>query len=173
MRYEDVYAMVGDFGVYQACVMVSLALIYMFCIDAITMIFVGADIEHWCRIDRLVHLPFERQKDIGIPPKDWSRGQGRGGERTEYSSCQMYDLNYSAYSDDELYGWNRTLMIDESTPVIECAHWIYDQSTFVSTIVSRVINAHINMPSSLCRFALTTNACSVTRSLKLSNVEPG
>lgn len=102
------------------------------------MVFVGADMPHWCRIERLEHLPFERQKYIGIPYEDGSLGQGDDQGHLTYSSCQMFAFNYSALSNDELNDWNRTLLLNESTPIVDCTHWIYDQTTFVSTIVSRV-----------------------------------
>lgn len=102
------------------------------------MVFVGADMPHWCRIDRLTHLPFEQQKYIGIPYGEGTPGQGDESGHLTYSSCKMFAFNYSALTDEDLSDWNRTLLINESTPVVDCTHWIYDQTTFVSTIVSRV-----------------------------------
>ena len=50
--------------------------------------------------------------------------------------CPFY---CSTYSTDDLLTWNRTTMIPPDTEVIKCANgWVYDQSTFESTLVSQV-----------------------------------
>lgn len=133
MDHNDLYALAGEMGIYQVCLVICMILVYMSCIDPITMIFVNANMPHWCRIDGLDHLPFDQQKYIGIP-----YSAVEDDLQAEYSSCQMFAFNYSAFDNDELDKWNRTLMINDSTPVIDCSQWIYDQSKFVSTIVSRV-----------------------------------
>ena len=136
MQFEEIYQYIGQIGVYQICVLILIFGFDLFSLDSTTMIFVGADMPHWCRIERLMNISFDRQKDIGIPYTAEAESQGQG--RQEYDSCKMFALNYSAYSDDELYNWNRKLMINESTPLMDCTQWVYDQTTFVSTIVSRV-----------------------------------
>ena len=130
MQYDEVYGIIGEIGIFQVCVIAAMATLYMYGIAGITMIFVGAEMPHWCRIDELVNLSFTQQKNIAIPYSEPGS--------SDYSSCQMYSLNYSVYSDEELLDWNRTLMIGEQTPVVDCTQWTYDQSTFVSTIISRV-----------------------------------
>jgi hypothetical protein len=134
MHFDDLYQYTGQIGVYQVCAAIILLSLNLYSLDSMTMIFVGADMPHWCRIDELVHLPFEKQKYIGIPYDDGSPSEGG----STYSSCKMFALNYSAFSNDELTTWNRTLLISDRTPVTDCTQWIYDQTTFVSTIVSRV-----------------------------------
>jgi hypothetical protein len=138
MEYEELHSIIGECGVYQVCTVIASMLVYMFSLDSITMIFVGAEMPHWCRIEQLTHLPFDQQKYIGIPHTDETPGQGDEQGQLMYSSCQMFAMNYSAFSDDELNDWNRTTMINDSTPVIDCRQWVYEQTTFVSTIVSRV-----------------------------------
>jgi hypothetical protein len=138
MHFDDLYEYTGQIGVYQICVLIILFAFDLFALDATTMIFVGADMPHWCRIEGLEHLPFERQKYIGIPYTEGTPGQEYDQEHLTYSSCKMFALNYSALTDEELKDWNRTLLLNESTPVIDCKHWVYDQTTFVSTIVSEV-----------------------------------
>jgi hypothetical protein len=138
MHFDDLYEYTGQIGVYQICVLIILFAFDLFSLDATTMIFVGADMPHWCRIEELEHLPFERQKYIGIPYTEGIPGQEYDQEHLTYSSCQMFALNYSALTDEELKDWNRTLLLNESTPVIDCKHWVYDQTTFVSTIISEV-----------------------------------
>jgi len=49
----------------------------------------------------------------------------------------MYALNYSVYNRSQFVSWNRSRIISEETPVVACSQWIYDQSQFVSTIVSK------------------------------------
>ena len=131
MEFDDVYQYLGQIGVYQVCVLILIFLLNLYTLDVTTIIFVGADMPHWCRIDQLANLSFRHQKNIAIPLI--------APGLSDYSSCQMYDLNYSAFSSEELLGWNRTLMINENTSVIDCDQWTYDQSTFVSTIVSEVV----------------------------------
>jgi hypothetical protein len=138
MKYDDIHQHIGSIGVFQVCVVIAMSLFCMFTCDSITMIFVGAEMPHWCRIERLEHLPFERQKYIGIPYTEGTPGQEYDQEHLTYSSCQMFALNYSALTDEELKDWNRTLLLNESTPTVDCKQWIYEQTTFVSTIVSRV-----------------------------------
>ena len=56
----------------------------------------------------------------------------------EYSSCEMFSLNYSVYDRSQFDRWNRTLMVDNHTLLIKCSEWIYDRSQFISTVVSKV-----------------------------------
>ena len=128
---DDLCKYTGQFGVYQACIFVCLMGLNFYLYDSLTIIFVGADMPHWCRVDELANLSFSQQQNIAIPYSEPGSA--------EYSSCQVYSLNYSAYSNEELLSWNRTLMVNENTPVGDCNQWTYDQTTFVSTIVSRVI----------------------------------
>ena len=56
----------------------------------------------------------------------------------EYSSCEMFSLNYSAYNRSQFYKWNRRAMISNETAIVECSDWTYDQSQFTTTIVNKV-----------------------------------
>jgi hypothetical protein len=149
MHFDELYEFTGQIGVYQVCVLIILFAFDLFALDSTTMIFVAADMPHWCRIEPLAGLPFEQQKYIGIPYSEGPTGQE---EDQIYSSCRMFALNYSAFSDEELSNWNRTLAINDSTPTIECTQWTYDQTTFVSTIVSEVRLK--TAPQSLCKTAV-------------------
>jgi len=55
-----------------------------------------------------------------------------------YSSCEMFARNYSDVNISQFYSWNGSLVTSNQTPVVRCSQWIYDQSTFTSTIVSKV-----------------------------------
>ena len=136
MKYDDIYAYIGQVGTYQCCVLVAIALFQMFLVDSVTFIFVGALMPHWCRVPDLAAVSFGRQRYIAIPPGDPAAGDG---ETEAYSQCEMYAFNYSAFSKAELRAWNRTRMVDNSTEIVRCNDWVYDQTTFVRTVVSRVL----------------------------------
>ena len=92
--------------------------------------FFGGNMDHWCQIPRLANFSFEQQKNIAIPFEEPSK--------SDFNQCYMYDMNYSAYSDEELVNWNRTLMESVSNVTIECRNgWVFDKSVFVSSIVSQ------------------------------------
>jgi len=56
----------------------------------------------------------------------------------EYSSCEMFSLNYSAYNRSQFDDWNRIAMVTNGTTIVRCSQWTYDRSQFISTIVSKV-----------------------------------
>ncbi len=56
----------------------------------------------------------------------------------EYSKCEVYALNFTGYSDEEFINWNRSEMINGSTPKAKCSRWVYDRHEFVETLLSRV-----------------------------------
>jgi len=56
----------------------------------------------------------------------------------EYSSCEMFALNYSVYNRTQFESWNRSEMISDRTQIVECSDWMYDRSQFNATIVSKV-----------------------------------
>jgi len=127
MKYDEVYDYVGQIGFFQLCTSACLLLYCLFALDSITMIFVGADMPHWCQVPQLANFSYNRQKSIAIPMQD-----------DEYSACEMYDLNYDNYSTEDYLSWNRTLMAVNDTQLVPCSQWIYEQTIFISTIVSRV-----------------------------------
>ena len=59
-----------------------------------SLISAAAEMEHWCRIPELGHLPFDIQKEIAIPT-----GIDDGEE--VYSSCSYYNQDYSNYALDD------------------------------------------------------------------------
>jgi MFS transporter, OCT family, solute carrier family 22 (organic cation transporter), member 4/5 len=131
MKFDDLYQYTGEIGVYQICVIVFFFAFDLYALDSTTMIFIGAEMPHWCRVEPLSNFSYFQQKYIAIPYEPDGGGQ-------DYSSCKMFELNYSSYSEEELMSWNRSLMVDDTTPTVDCQHWIYEQSTFVSTLASRV-----------------------------------
>ena len=69
----------------------------MFCFF-VSFFFVAADMDHWCRVSELDHLPFDVQKEIAIPT------ESDDGEEV-YSSCSYYQQNYTNFS---LGDWERS-----------------------------------------------------------------
>ena len=90
-----------------------------------------ANVDHWCKIDKLANLPFRLQKEIGIP------FEKTGGDQQQYSKCRMFKHNFSAYSEEELYNWNRT---QRNLNVTQgCTDgWVYDKSIFLSSAIDKV-----------------------------------
>ena len=125
--------MIGDIGVYQLRVIFVVLLASAFASDPMHIIFIGADMPHWCRVPELADLPYDVQKNVAIPAESMDRDGS-----VEYSSCEMFSLDYSAYNRTEFYSWNRSLMVVENTSTVACSRWTYDQSQFISTIVSEV-----------------------------------
>jgi len=142
MKYDDIYEYIGEMGVYQRCVTVAMFGFALYALDSVTMIFVGASMPHWCRVEELSNLSYSQQKYIAIPTptdsKDADSNPDSPVNGMFYSSCRMYNLSYGQYSDDDFLDWNRTDVIEKGTPTVLCDQWIYDQTTFISTIVSRV-----------------------------------
>ena len=158
MTKRDLDEYIGEIGLYQWRVFIVVFLFTIYCTDSIQIIFLGADMAHWCRVPELVGLPADVQKKVAIPASastvDLHDDDNGGGSVVEYSSCEMFSLNYSVYNRSQFYTWNRSLMISNETAIVKCSDWTYDQSQFISTIVSKVryrttrFNhaTHVNLP---------------------------
>ena len=135
MRYEELYEYVGQMGRIQWIIFAALFALNMFCMEVFNMIFVGGQMDHWCLVEELSSLPDDRQKYLAIPP-----AVNTGSDVVaEYSRCEVYSINWTTYSVEELAVWNRTQLIRENvTTTRPCTAWNYDRSTFASSIVSRV-----------------------------------
>jgi len=136
MAKNDLVTYVGEIGPYQWRIFAIAFIITTFGVDSIHIVFIGADMSHWCLVPELADLPYDVQKNVAIPTESDELGDGS----VEYSSCEMYSLNYSVYNRSEFYRWNRSLMVSNETSVIQCTRWTYDQSQFTSTIVKKVRN---------------------------------
>ncbi len=90
----------------------------VYCLMHITIIIII-----FLQLQRYISAPTEQIKEDGS---------------VVYESCKMFDLNYSAYSRDELLNWDRDSMVDNMTQTIDCQAWVYDQSVMSRTIVSDV-----------------------------------
>ena len=129
MKYEEIFDHIGQLRTFQICICINFFLFATGCVEVVTLIFAGAEMPHWCHVPELANYSFERQKLIAIPEDDTG---------TDYSSCELYSLNYSTFSESDFRNWNRSVMITEDTPRRRCSAWVYDQSIFVSTIVKTV-----------------------------------
>ncbi len=130
MDYDDVFQYIGERGLYQNLLFLILSLSSLFSGPiCITPKFAGYIQGHWCYVERLKDYPHEWQKYLAIPYVD--------GKGNKYDSCRMYDLDYANMSNDVIRTWNRSLISDD-TPTRDCSAWVYDQLTFISTIVSDV-----------------------------------
>ena len=136
MNKSDLSTCIGEIGPYQWRIFAIIFVFIMFFVDSIHIIFIGADMPHWCRVAELNDLPYDVQKNVAIPTQSVNHDG-----TIEYSSCEMFSLNYSVYNRSEFYSWNRSLMITDDTSVVQCSNWIFDQSQFTSTIVKKVRNA--------------------------------
>ena len=141
MRYDDLYDYIGHMGRYQWTVFAVMFACCFFSMDYINMVFVGAEMEHWCRVEQLSGLTHEQQKYIAIPV-DKTSDNGDKDEVVKYNSCEMFDVNWTVYSANELANWNRTQWMkgNKNSTVMTrtCTEWNYDDVTFTSTIVSKV-----------------------------------
>lgn len=150
MTKSDLNDYIGEIGVYQWRVFVVVFLFTIYCTDSIQIIFLGAEMPHWCRVPELVDLPPNIQKKVAIPAES-SDHDGF----VEYSSCEMFSLDYSVYNRSQFYSWNRTVMISNKTSTVKCSEWTYDQSQFTSTIVNKVSNVYACLHfSSLVHYCL-------------------
>ena len=137
MLKSDVNTFIGDFGVYQLRIFLVIFLMGMLSMDSIQIVFIAGHMAHWCCVPELADLPYDVQKNVAIP----AQSTDRDGSVVEYSSCEMFSLNYSVYNRSQFYTWNRSSILTNRTSTVHCSRWIYDQSQFVSTIVSKV---HVN-----------------------------
>ena len=62
----------------------------------------------------------------------------------------MYALDYDAFNASQFKSWNRSLMIGNDTPKVECSEWTYDQSQFTSTIVNKVPKSSLSKIIAQC-----------------------
>ena len=59
----------------------------------------------------------------------------------EYSKCEMYNLEYSSYSQEQLINWNRSAMLPRNVTKRRCSSWVYDTSEY-NSLVDKVSNSN-------------------------------
>jgi len=132
MNYDDLYEYTGQMGRLQWLLFTGVCCLSVYCMESVNLIFVGGEMDHWCRVDELDALPHDRQKSIAIPAAAETNEADSGG--MIYSRCSMYAANWST----DATWWNGSH--DNGTTdydVVSCTSWVYDQSQYSSTIVSR------------------------------------
>ena len=134
MAASDLHSYIGDAGRYQWRIFAILCGFNLFSSHVIHIVFTAANMPHWCRVPELQDLPYDVQRNVAIPAESSADPDGS----VEYSSCEVFSLNYSVYNRSQFYSWNRSLMISNDTSVVTCSQWTYDQSQFLSTIVKKV-----------------------------------
>jgi len=143
MIYDSIYEYTGHVGRFQLLMMSFMFAVTVFSMDVMNMIFVGGQMNHWCLVDELSSLTPDQQKYIAIPAVPESNDGDVIDDIIVYSSCEVFDVNWTTYEVDELANWNRTQWIEgggngSTIAVRQCGTWNYDQSVFTSTVVSRV-----------------------------------
>ncbi len=128
MGYEDTIAHAGSLGLYQVCVFMTLALATVYYnAEIIANNFITPHHEHWCNVDILHNFTKLQQQNIAIPFTSDS----------QYSSCEVYDLPWNNFTQQEFETWNRSA--HKNTPVVKFQDWKFDDSLFKSSAVSKVM----------------------------------
>jgi len=67
MKYDDIYAHIGQMGLLQKIVCAEIFFFSLFGLDAVQMIFIGGDMDHWCVTPELTRLSDDMQRNIASP----------------------------------------------------------------------------------------------------------
>ena len=68
MDFEDIFHYIGHLGPYQFLIFILVAFLGIFHgYEALGMIFLGLNQDHFCLVDELREFPYEMQKYIAIP----------------------------------------------------------------------------------------------------------
>ncbi|XP_067010879.2 organic cation transporter protein [Anabrus simplex] len=121
MAFDDIFKYIGEFGPYQRRTLLLLSLPgIIVAFHRLAGVFLHAKVEHRCQ------LPFEGPNSTyRIDEQSLNASYPRDGEK--WSSCEVFPLNYSNWYTDEEISVNGT---------IKCSSWVYDKSTYDSSIVS-------------------------------------
>ena len=140
-HFDDIFDDIGHLGSFQWIIFILTGLLPAIPgYENFVQNFIAAKQEYWCKVDRLQNFSFAQQKYIAIPKDD----EGK------WSECEMYDIDYSRYSEEDLLRWNRTINIIGLNKTV-CDSYVFDKSEFVSTIQMQVReinrhNSHRNVP---------------------------
>ena len=68
MDFEHLFQYIGHFGLYQLLTFLLMAFLAIFHgYEALGMIFLGLNQDHFCSVEELKDFPYEMQKYIAIP----------------------------------------------------------------------------------------------------------
>ena len=140
VSFDSLYDLVGHFGIYQFMLFLLLGLMSFTENETTFMNFVGYTPDHWCRTEELENYSFETQKNVSVPIKEYnSKGE------PVFATCQVYGLNYSAYTEDDFLHWQRDVEITNDTAQIACPHgYVYDRAVFQQSMTTKVCIVHNN-----------------------------
>ena len=82
----------------------------------------AAEMEHWCRVPEIDHLPFNVQKEIAIP-KEMEDGE------EVYLSCSYYLRNYSNANLDDWERYSTISHQQENKGICVCLNRVYSLIT--------------------------------------------
>ena len=99
IQFDEVFDYVGDFGIYQFLVVFVMSIVSMqSALQGVGINVFAAKMDHWCSVQRLENFTHAQQKYIAIPY-----------EKNRYSQCRKFDFNYTGYSDEYFFKWNRSV----------------------------------------------------------------
>lgn len=133
MNFEEVIDCVGGIGYYQIFLMFYYYATTIISLEGGLTNFAGGTMNHWCHIPALQNFSHQEQKYIGIP------GDAVNGK---FERCYRFPIDYNNFTFQDLLKWNRSAMTGSipTSAWIPCDKgWVYDQSQWISSIVSQVI----------------------------------
>ena len=140
MNFDELLDQLGSFGRYQKLqfMLLTSVAIPVSCM-MIGIVFLAATPDHWCDVSEIgkhLNLTKEALKNLTIPLHIRNN-------KSQYSQCQMYDLNYTTMTtrdaDDIMTTHNRS-----NLPVKDCVSWRYDRSVYASSVVTQVTGKSSN-----------------------------
>lgn len=133
-RFDEIFDKIGHLGVYQLLTYCLIGIIsFMAGYQNISMNFLGGHQPHWCKVERLEKFSHKRQRFISVPDDP--------DTKDKWSYCKIFNVNYSEFTDLELLRWTekdrKNFQANASTR--NCPNdWVFDQSQFVLTTLSKV-----------------------------------
>ena len=128
MDFDKILDRVGSFGLFQKYYIVLLGLtgIPMGAMS-LANVFIAGLPQFWCYIPELGNFTREEQQEISSP---WI-GSG------EKDSCNVYDVDYGSL-DYSVANYSYFKHLHTNTSLRRCTEWMYDDSVFSYTTVTRV-----------------------------------
>ncbi|XP_064652632.1 organic cation transporter protein-like [Lineus longissimus] len=131
--FDDVLIKIGEFGRFQILVFFFFSASYLSSgWHAASMVFLGANKDHWCHVTALRNLTESQQRNIVEPitcPDDVKSATCR--------QCYGNVLNYSRYSFEDLTSWNRSKQLDGTITSEKCQAWEFSSEAYTSTLVDQ------------------------------------
>ena len=143
-EFDDVLAIIGEFGLWQKLLFFWASLIgIMSGLNTLAQVFMAGESDHWCRVAAWN----ETNCTATGQPDDWECLVAKRNASIPlitnpdgdmvYDSCNMYDVRQLAFTP----GMNAT---DYTTETISCSEadgWVYDTRQYKTTIINEVRRA--------------------------------